>query len=128
MTNNQAMSNNPVTWLFRNTIVTALFCGLMCACVFQCSKPLLLKPSQESVDTFQQEHPDLPALDKKCISAGRFEIGILQSTLLFLMGKPDAVATVKREWAVQEHWIYKRGGRKTFIIEEQHVVGILTEQ
>ena len=128
MTDNQTKSNNPVTWLFRNTIVTALFCALMCTCVFQCSKPLLLKPSQDSVDRFQQEHPDLPALDKRCISAGRFEIGILQSTLIFLMGKPDGITTVKREWAVQEHWTYKRGGKKTFIIEEKHVVGIHTEE
>ena len=118
-------SNRAHHELTLNAIIAAIYAVVIGAGVLQCSMPLMLKPSQESINRYQQAHPDLPAPDKKCIDEGHFEIGIQQGTLIFLLGKPDVVDTVKREWAVQQHWTYKRGGKKTFIMEEQHVVGIL---
>jgi hypothetical protein len=46
-------------------------------------------------------------------------------TIDFLLGKPDKLEIVKQPWATQENWIYFKNGKKTFIIEEKHVVGIL---
>jgi hypothetical protein len=87
-------------------------------------KPFI-KPKQEEIDSYVQSHPDLPDLDKQCLYDGRFEIGMKVETLEFLLGKPDKLEIVKQPWAVQENWIYYKKGKKTFIIEEKHVVGIL---
>jgi len=108
--------------------VAALCCAGMCIGTIQCSSQhFFIKPSQESIDTYKQAHPDFPDIDSKCIEKGTFAIGIMQETLVFLMGKPASVVMVKQPWAVQEHWIYKHNGKKTFVIEDKHVVGILTE-
>jgi hypothetical protein len=103
-----------------------LFVGLMMA---GCggSKDFI-KPNQAQIDTYIQSHPDLPELDKTCIYDGRFEIGVTQETLLFLLGEPAKSLTVKQPWAVQEKLYYKRGNQKVFIIEDKHVVGILEEE
>ena len=112
----------------RRYAIVALCCAGMCIGLAQCSsKHFFIKPSQESIDTYRQTHPELPDIDTKCIEKGTFAIGIMQETLVFLMGKPLSVTTVKQPWAVQEHWIYKHNGKKTFIIEDKHVVGILAE-
>lgn len=87
-----------------------------------------IKPSQEQIDQYIQEHPDLQELDKSCIYDGRFEIGIKQETLYFLLGEPYKQEKVQQPWALQEKWIYKRGNHKIFIIEDKHVVGILEEE
>jgi len=84
-----------------------------------------IKPKQEDIDAYVQTHPDLPDLDKQCIYDGRFEIGMKVETLDFLLHKPDKLEIVKQPWATQENWIYNKSGKKTFIIEEKHVVGIL---
>jgi hypothetical protein len=55
-------------------------------------------------------------------------VGIRQSTLEFLLGKPHKLEVVQRPWAVQERWIYKRRGQKVFVIEYEHVVGILENE
>jgi hypothetical protein len=86
-----------------------------------------IKPTQAQIDTYIQSHPDLPEVDKTCISDGRFEIGILAETLQFLLGEPKRLETVNQPWAVQQKWIYKRGNQKVFIIEDKHVVGILEQ-
>ncbi|MBN1130841.1 MAG: hypothetical protein JXA71_17770 [Chitinispirillaceae bacterium] len=79
----------------------------------------------EVIDKYLQDHPDLPITDKTCIEDGRFEIGITQETLLFLLGEPKTKEVVKQPWATQEKWIYRKKGQKIFIIEDKHVVGIL---
>lgn len=84
-----------------------------------------IKPSQEEIDSYVQEHPDLPELDKSCIYDGRFEIGIKQETLYFLLGEPYQQEKVQQPWALQEKWVYKKRNQKIFIIEDRHVVGIL---
>jgi hypothetical protein len=90
-----------------------------------CFMKPFIKPNQEKIDQYVQNHPDLPDLDKQCIYDGRFEIGMKVETLEFLLEKPDKLEIVKQPWATQENWIYYKNGRKTFIIEEKHVVGIL---
>jgi hypothetical protein len=84
-----------------------------------------IKPSQEEIDSYVQAHPDLPELDKSCIYDGRFEIGIKQETLYFLLGEPFKQEKVQQPWALQEKWTYKKRNQKIFILEEKHVVGIL---
>lgn len=86
-----------------------------------------IKPDQAQIDAYIQANPDLPELDKSCIYDGRFEIGITQETLLFLLGEPVKKETEQQKWAVQEKYIYKKGNQKVFIIEDKHVVGILEE-
>jgi hypothetical protein len=96
----------------------------VCICAGCFMKPFI-KPKQEEIDQYVQAHPDLPDLDKQCIYDGRFEIGMKMETIDFLLGKPDKLEIVKQPWATQENWIYNKNGKKTFIIEEKHVVGIL---
>jgi hypothetical protein len=84
-----------------------------------------IKPNQAKIDEYIQAHPELPEYDKTCIYDGRFEIGIKQETLEFLLGPPRKMEVVQQPWATQERWIYKRRGEKIFIIEDKHVVGIL---
>jgi len=84
----------------------------------------LIRPKQSEIDAFLQANPDLPATDQSCIADGRFEIGMLASTVRFLMGEPKTVEYVKQPWASQEHWRYPRGKVRLFVIEDKHVVGI----
>jgi hypothetical protein len=103
---------------------------LLCICLFGADcfmSPFVKKPKPEEVDQYIQAHPDMPELDKSCIYDGRFEIGMLQETVLFLLGQPNKIEIVKQPWATQENWIYKKAGIKTFILEEKHVVGILKQ-
>ncbi len=93
-----------------------------------CSPKSFIKPNQVQIDAYIQSNPDLPELDKSCIFDGRFEIGILQETLKFLLGEPIKSETIKQPWAVQEKWFYKSGNQKVFVIEDKHVVGILEEE
>jgi hypothetical protein len=100
-------------------------CFFVTSCLFFMEP--FIKPKQEQIDKYIQEHPDLPDLDKSCIYDGRFEIGMKQETITFLLGEPNKIEIVKQPWAVQENWIYKKAGIKTFIMEEKHVVGILKQ-
>jgi hypothetical protein len=108
----------------RNILKMIAMAVAVCFCVGCFMRPFI-KPKQEQVDAYIQEHPDLPDLDNQCIYDGRFEIGMKMETLQFLLDKPDKLEIVKQPWATQENWIYNKNGRKTFIIEEKHVVGIL---
>lgn len=90
-----------------------------------CMPKDFVKPSIMQIDEYIKAHPDLPEYDKQCIYDGRFEIGIKQSTLEFLLGPPRKKEVVQQPWATQERWTYKRRGQKIFIIEDVHVVGIL---
>lgn len=96
-----------------------------CVAMLGCMGTDFIKPSQAEIDAYIQAHPDLPEYDKSCIYDGRFEIGIKQETLEFLLGEPDKLEIVQQPWAQQEKWIYRKRGQKIFIIEDKHVVGIL---
>ena len=108
----------------RNILKTGA--AALALCVFaSCFMQPFIKPKQDEIDQYVQAHPDLPDLDKQCIYDGRFEIGMKVETLKFLLHDPDKLEIVKQPWATQENWIYYKNGKKTFIIEEKHVVGIL---
>ena len=92
-----------------------------------CGSKDFIKPDQAQIDAYIQTNPDLPELDKSCIYDGRFEIGIKQETLFFLLGEPHIKEIVPQPWAKQEKWTYKKGNHKIFIIEDKHVVGILEQ-
>jgi len=93
-----------------------------------CTQKDFVKPSIAEIDAYIQAHPDLPEYDKACIYDGRFEVGIKQSTLKFLLGEPTEVEVVQQPWAVQERWIYKRRGQRVFVMEDKHVVGIMEKE
>jgi len=112
---NSPMHLKPLTWL----LLIAVGCCL-CAGGRQ-----FIQKSPDEIDKYLIEHPDLPATDKECLEDSRFQIGVRQETVLFLLGEPARKETVKQPWAVQEKWIYKANGEKIFIFEDQHVVGIL---
>jgi hypothetical protein len=108
--------------LIRNVCAALILVGAAC------TDKDFVKPSIAEIDAYIQSNPDLPEYDKACIYDGRFEVGIRQSTLEFLLGKPHKLTTVQQPWAVQERWGYKRRGQKVFVIEDKHVVGILEEE
>jgi hypothetical protein len=89
-----------------------------------CASKELIRPKQADIDAYLQANPDLPQVDQSCIADGRFEIGMLASTVRFLLGEPKTVDHVKQPWAQQEHWRYPRGKTRLFIMEDKHVVGI----
>ena len=98
---------------------------LLAAAVFSgCASKELIRPKQVDIDAYMQAHPDMPQVDQSCIADGRFEIGMLASTVQFLLGEPKIIEHVKQPWAQQEHWRYKKGKTRLFIIEDKHVVGI----
>jgi len=108
--------------------IVNLVCMVAAAGLLFCSGSEMTRRPPEVIDRYLQEHPDLPITDKTCIEDGRFEIGITQETLLFLLGEPKTRETIKQPWAVQEKWVYKKKGQKIFIIEDAHVVGILEKE
>jgi hypothetical protein len=84
----------------------------------------LIRPKQSDIDAFLLANPDLPAVDQSCIEDGRFEIGMLASTVRFMLGEPKIIEQVNQPWAKQEHWRYGKGKVRLFVIEDRHVVGI----
>jgi hypothetical protein len=113
--------------MFQNTI--KVICVITASCFLFCSLTAEMKRKPpEEIDKYLQEHPDLPETDKTCIEDGRFEIGIMQETLVFLLGEPKVKEVIKQPWAVQEKWIYQKRGKKIFIIEDKYVVGILENE
>jgi hypothetical protein len=103
-------------------------CAVCAFLLASCANRDFIKPDQVQIDAYIQEHPDLPEIDKSCIYDGRFEIGITQETLFFLLGEPFEKESIKQPWALQERWKYKRKNQKIFVIEDRHVVGILEEE
>jgi len=103
--------------------ISVLFFSLIIAA--GCSQRQFVKPTLQEIDTYIRAHPDIPELDKACIYDGRFEVGLRKETVTFLLGEPRKIEIVHQPWATQQNWIYTRGGKKTFIIEDDHVVGIL---
>ena len=111
----------------RSTMVKLLLVATVFIAGCVASKDFI-KPSQEEIDSYIQTHPDMPELDKSCIYDGRFEIGIKQETLYFLLGEPLTQEKIQQPWALQEKWTYKKRHSKIFILEDKHVVGILENQ
>ena len=111
----------------KRTMLRFLFLICLSLMSVQCFMQPFIKPKQEDIDSYVQTHPDLPELDKSCIYDGRFEIGMKQETVQFLLGEPNKIEIIRQPWATQENWIYKKAGIKTFIMEEKHVVGILKQ-
>ncbi len=90
-----------------------------------CGGGALTRPPQSEIDTFLEQNEDLSPTDRQVIHSGRFDIGISQKTLQFLLGEPNEIETVRQPWGKQQHWIYGRGkGHKVFILEGDNVVGI----
>lgn len=89
-----------------------------------CFNRNFIKPTQQEIDAYVKQNPDLPELDKACIYDGRFEVGMRQATVRFLLGEPKEIEIVQQPWAQQEKWIYKSGGEKIFYMEDNGVVGI----
>lgn len=103
-------------------------CAISAFLFISCASQDFLKPTQDDIDKYIEQHPDLAEVDKSCILDGRFEIGITQETLFFLLGEPIEKESIKQPWALQEKWKYKRKHQKVFVIEDRHVVGILEEE
>ena len=89
-----------------------------------CYNSNFIKPTQDAMDKYVKEHPNLPELDKKCIYDGRFEVGMQEETVRFLLGEPKEIETIQQPWAKQEKWFYKQSGKKMFYMEDNGVVGI----
>jgi outer membrane protein assembly factor BamE (lipoprotein component of BamABCDE complex) len=89
-----------------------------------CMAKDFIKPTQDQIDQYVQQHPDLPELDKACIYDGRFEVGMQAASVAFLLGEPRLVETVQQPWAKQQKWTYKRGNFKVFYMEDNGVVAI----
>ncbi|MBD3346258.1 MAG: hypothetical protein GF401_14470 [Chitinivibrionales bacterium] len=91
------------------------------------SSKQMVKPDMAAIDSYIKANPDLPELDKSCIYDGRFEVGMQKETVKFLLGEPKKIEIVHQPWATQENWVYTKGGKKVFIIEDDGVVGILQD-
>lgn len=89
-----------------------------------CYNNSFIQPDQDTIDQYVKTHPDLNELDKACIYDGRFEVGMGQETVRFLLGEPKEMQIIQQPWAKQEKWIYKHGGEKIFYMEDKGVVGI----
>lgn len=89
-----------------------------------CFNNNFIKPDQDTIDEYVKSHPDLNELDKACIYDGRFEVGMGQETVRFLLGEPKEILIIQQPWAQQEKWKYKSGGEKIFYMEDNGVVGI----
>lgn len=89
-----------------------------------CFNKNFIKPTQQQIDEFVKNNPDLPELDKACIYDGRFEVGMRKETVRFLLGEPKTIEQIQQPWAMQEKWTYKYGGDKIFYMEDNGVVGI----
>lgn len=89
-----------------------------------CYSSSFIKPTQDQIDAYVKENPNLPELDKKCIYDGRFEVGMRQETVHFLLGEPKEIEMIQQPWAKQEKWMYKQGDKKIFYMEDKGVVGI----
>jgi hypothetical protein len=104
-------------------ILSILMLGLLMSGV-SCSNKELRKPKPEEIDAYIESHPNLPEYDKTIIYNGRPDIGIRDSTLLFLMGPPNRVEYFEepRLKIRQEIWYYKSGWK--FTMEDEGVAAI----
>ena len=89
-----------------------------------CGGSNFVKPTTDQLDQYVKAHPNLSELDKSCLYDGRFEVGMGQETVRFLLGEPKEIEVIQQPWARQEKWYYKQGGKKAFYMEDNGVVGI----
>ena len=108
--------------LNKSNFLSALL--LCCSIGIGCATKDLIKPKADQIDQYIQMHPELSEYEKTCIYNGRPDIGIKDSTLVFLIGEPDAVEKVvnTKLRTKQEIWSYKSGWR--FTIEDRGVANI----
>ncbi len=89
-----------------------------------CGKNVYVQPTPTEVDTYITQTTSLPDFDKDCLLNGAFKVGMQAETVRFMLGEPKSITTVERAWATQQEWLYKKGGKKVFTIEDGGVVGI----
>jgi hypothetical protein len=111
----------------RRIISITILLSLCAGVGFGCFTNNFIKPKQTDIDTYVKDNPDLPELDKSCLYDGRFEVGMKQETVRFLLGEPKKLEPVSQPWGMQERWIYKRGNNKIFYMEDKGVVAIMEE-
>ncbi len=102
------------------SIIAVVFLSLICVCGGK-----NIRPSADKIDVYLQNHPDIPQLDKRCILEGTFSVGMKQETVKFLLGEPKEIEIIHQPWATQKKWKYTDIVKKSFIIEDKHVVGII---
>ena len=105
-------------------ILSAIILSSFLFVSFGCYGSSFIKPTQDMIDAYVKENPNLPELDKRCIYDGRFEVGMGQETVRFLLGEPKELEIIQQPWAKQEKWTYKQGNKKVFYMEDNGVVGI----
>ncbi len=93
-----------------------------------CGKTTYVQPTPTEIDHFISQTKDLPDFDKNCLMNGTFKVGLQAETVRFMLGEPKEIITVEKAWATQQEWVYKKGGRKVFTIEDGGVVGIEQDQ
>lgn len=104
-------------------VIAIMVCSLFVS--FAAAKSMSLKLSNAEIDNYIAQNPDLPDFDKSALLSGDFQVGILATTLKFMLGEPKKVTTIKQPWATQEEWLYKvNKSNLYFTIEKGGVVGI----
>ena len=90
-----------------------------------CYNKQFIKPNTAQIENYMSQHSDLSSLDKSCIEEGRFEVGMGQDAVRFLLGEPKKIEIVQQPWAKQEKWVYVHGrDKKEFYMEDKGVVAI----
>ena len=93
-----------------------------------CGKTTYVQPSPTEIDTYISQTENIPDFDKACLMNGTFKVGMMAATVRFMLGEPKEILTVEKAWATQQEWLYKKGGKKIFTIEDNGVVGIEQDQ
>ncbi len=92
--------------------------------LYSCNKNLIIKVDPSEINTFISQSTNLPDFDEQCLLNGQVQIGIQTETLRFMLGEPKEIVAVQKVWGPQELWLYRNGGKHTFIIEDGGVIGI----
>ncbi len=93
-------------------------------CISSCGKDVYVQPTVSEIETYLNQNRTIPDFDKSCLMDGKFKVGMQAETLRFMLGEPKEITQVQQAWALQEEWLYKKGGKKVFTIEDGGVVGI----
>ena len=107
-----------------NVLCLLLCCALAFVGSIGCLGKQFIKPTQDQIDEYIKANPNITELDKSCLYDGRFEVGMNQEIVRFLLGEPKKIEIIQQPWAQQEKWTYKHNGDKIFFIEDKGVVGI----
>jgi hypothetical protein len=107
----------------KKSVICALVICALCVSLAP-AKSLAIKVSNEKIDAYIAQNPDLPDFDKTCLMNGDFEVGIKTETLRLMLGEPKKITRIRQPWGDQEEWFYKFDGKLYFTIEKGGVVGI----